>query len=107
MGKGTGAKLVKTETFNVSPSFKSNLAKVFGLDEKKIPDTLELPSTKKIPGLKPKKKGGIVKAKKMMGGGKAMAKKKMMGGGKAMAGQDWSVLTDKIRKGKPLTTKKI
>ena len=84
MGKGTGAKLVKTETFNVSPSFKSNLAKVFGLDEKKIPDTLELPSTKKIPGLKPKKKGGIVKAKKMMGGGKAMAKKKMMGGGKAM-----------------------
>ena len=58
MGKGTGAKLVKTETFNVSPSFKSNLAKVFGLDEKKIPDTLELPSTKKIPGLKPKKKGG-------------------------------------------------
>ena len=47
MGKGTGAKLVKTETFNVSPSFKSNLAKVFGLDEKKIPDTLELPSTKK------------------------------------------------------------
>ena len=40
--------------------------------------------SKKIPGLKPKKKGGIVKAKKMMGGGKAMAKKKMMGGGKAM-----------------------
>ncbi len=54
MGKGTGAKLVKTETFNVSPSFKSNLAKVFGLDEKKIPNTLELPSTKKMP----KKKGG-------------------------------------------------
>jgi|GEM_PF-5195360 hypothetical protein len=26
---------------------------------------------------------------------------------KVKAGQDWSVLTDKIRKGKPLTTKKI
>ena len=25
---------------------------------------------------------------------------------KVKAGQDWSVLTDKIRKGKPLTTKK-
>ena len=80
MVKGRGPKLVKTETFNVSPSFKSNLAKVFGLDEKKIPNTLELPSTKKMP----KKKGGTVKAKKMMGGGKAMPKKKMMGGGKAM-----------------------
>ena len=31
-----------------------------------------------------KKKGGTVKPKKMMMGGKAMLKKKMMGGGKAM-----------------------
>ena len=26
---------------------------------------------------------------------------------KVQAGQDWSSLTDKIRKGKPLTTKKL
>ena len=31
-----------------------------------------------------KKKGGTVKPKKMMMGGKAMLKKKMMGGGKAL-----------------------
>ena len=83
MVKGTGPKLVKLETFTLDPDFRQALAKVTNQNIGKIPKTLDLPSTKKIPGLKPKKKGGIVKVKKMMGGGKAMPKKKMMYGGMA------------------------
>ena len=81
MVKGTGPKLVKQETITLDPDLRQGLAKVFRMNIGKIPKTLDLPSTKKMS----KKKGGTVKAKKMMGGGKAMAKKKMMGGVKAMA----------------------